>query len=88
MLDGCSSRGQVIPAICFTRHPQGSEAESENWKGDSIRLQIPLINPVSSTRLVHANELPKRISACVLAENENKVCIKEMRLRLKKKRTD
>lgn len=45
-------------------------------RGDSIRLQIPLINLVSSTRLVHANELSKCIAVHVSVEKENKVCIK------------
>ncbi len=45
-------------------------------RGDSIRLQIPLINVVSSIRLVHSNELPKCIAASVSEEKENKVCMK------------
>lgn len=48
-----------------------SEVLLRLMRGDSIRLQIPLINLVSSTRPVHANELHKCIAAPVSAEKGN-----------------
>lgn len=51
-----------------------SEVLLRLMRGDSIRLQIPLINLVSSARLAHANEFPKRIAASVTGERKSSLC--------------
>lgn len=63
--------------VCLCEPDNLSEVLLRLMRGDSIRLQIPLINLVRSTCLLHANEFLKCVT--VSEAKENRAGMKEMR---------
>lgn len=52
-----------------------SEVLLKLMRGDSIRLQTPLINLSRSSCMVHANELFKCVTGAVPSERQKRVCL-------------